>query len=250
MITGEFTEEMTTLLRRARSGESEAYTALYERFFPVARRTAGRFVRDQHEADDLTQEAFYMVFRALKAGRGPDESFIGYIQSTVRRLAFRHTAARNQVTVSDDLASYEPGTAAAQPSGKYLDDVAAAWASLPDRWRRVLWLIEVDRYSPAELADMFGMSPTAVSSLATRAREALRTAFLAQQVMDGAGQCAPFVARLAAFVRGTLANRWLPQLARHVDLCPHCQDRLETLIDNAERAGLITGPAPSLNLSR
>lgn len=244
MSKGELTTEDSSLLERGRSGDAHAYEVLYKRYFSPVRRAAGRYVRDRHEADDVTQEAFYLVFRAIKAGHGPDDSFLGYILATVRRLAAKQSTQRANVVVTDDLAAYETGPKGSGASGKPLDDVLAACASLPERWRRILWLIEVEQYSPAELAPTLRMSSSAVSSLATRARDGLRTAFLAQQVLDDAGGCTEFAPRLAAYARGTLAKRWLPQLAGHAESCSTCRERLAALADQLG-TGLTTTVEPA-----
>lgn len=172
------------LLHRARNGDSDAFAALYQHVAPVARRTASKMMRDAHEAEDLVQEAFYTVLRAIQGGGGPEESFLGYVLSTVRRLAFRQTTRQRRVIVSNDVDANEDTNDHAPGTSKQFDDIAAAWAGLPARWQRVLWRLEVDRYSPAELAPVLDMTPNAVSSLATRARDGLRRAYLAQQVAD------------------------------------------------------------------
>ncbi|WP_169738810.1 RNA polymerase sigma factor [Jiangella gansuensis] len=173
------THDEHELLFRVRKGDTDAFAELYERFAPTARRTARRMVPDRHEADDVVQEAFYTVWRAIRRGGGPDDSFLGYLLSTVRRLAFRQTTRQQRVVVTAEV---DPRDIVGEPSpGSQLDDIAAAWAGLPDRWRSVLWQLEVDRYSPAELAPSLDMTPNAVSSLASRARKALRTAYFAHQ---------------------------------------------------------------------
>nr|WP_246211345.1 sigma-70 family RNA polymerase sigma factor [Phytoactinopolyspora alkaliphila] len=168
------------MLERVRNGDESAFAVLYYRAAPVARRAAQRIVRDIHVAEDLVQESFYLTLRALRSGHGPTDSFGGYVVSTVRRLAYRYTELQARTVSVDDFATWE--SSATTTNAHHDDDlVTAAWASLPARWRRVLWLIEVDQYSPAELAPSMSMTPNAVSSLATRARRALRTAYVAQQ---------------------------------------------------------------------
>lgn len=54
----------------------------------------------------------------------------------------------------------------------------AAFATLPERWRIVLWHLEVMDESPAEVAPLLGMTPDGVATLAHRAREELRRAYL------------------------------------------------------------------------
>ncbi len=138
-------------------------------------------MRDIHVADDLVQEAFYLVLKAVRSGHGPTDSFGGYVVSTVKRLAYRHSATQGRMVCIDDFTAWDNYVSATPVGGTQADLVNAAWASLPPRWRHILWLIDVDRYSPAELAPAMSMTANAVSSLATRARRALRSAYMAQQ---------------------------------------------------------------------
>jgi DNA-directed RNA polymerase specialized sigma24 family protein len=55
--------------------------------------------------------------------------------------------------------------------------MARAYSSLRPRWRAVLWLTEVERRPVADLASAAGMSPAAVSQLASRARIGLAVAW-------------------------------------------------------------------------
>ncbi|NED97322.1 sigma-70 family RNA polymerase sigma factor [Phytoactinopolyspora alkaliphila] len=173
------------LLAGARNGDELAFTSLYRKVAPAARRTAQRIVQDAHAAEDLVQEAFYLVLRAFRTGHGPTDSFAAYVQSTVKRLAYRHFAKQGRTVVTDSDAVWERYLAPVIPPTAQADLVVAAWASLPARWRRILWLIEVDRYTPAELAPGMAMTPNAVSSLATRARRALCAAYQEMQEAEG-----------------------------------------------------------------
>lgn len=178
MIKGWDHEESTILLDRATQGDDAAFGALYSRVSPMARRAAHNIVRDAHAADDLVQETFYLVLRAVRSGRGPRDSFAGYVLATVKHLAYRYCRVESRTVTNDDPAMWERFTEAVQPPAQ-AERATAAWASLPPRWRSILWLVEVDRYSPAELAAGMSLTPNAVSSLASRARQALRTAYLA-----------------------------------------------------------------------
>jgi RNA polymerase sigma factor (sigma-70 family) len=177
-------EGLAELLVRARRGDEAAFASLYRRVAPAARRTAQRIVSDIHAAEDLVQEAFYLVIRAIRSGHGPTDSFAAYLQSTVKRLAYRHFTAQGRTVMTENDALWERLLGPVAPQSAQADLVVAAWASLPSRWRRVLWLIEVDRYTPAELAPAMAMTPNAVSSLATRARRGLCAAYQAMQQAD------------------------------------------------------------------
>ncbi|TDE02562.1 RNA polymerase sigma factor [Jiangella asiatica] len=172
-------DEVTALLDRANAGDEAAFVDLYREVAPLARRAARRIVRDGHAVDDLVQETFYLVLNAVRSGHGPRESFHGYVLATVRRLAYRHSGQQKRTVAIHDPVVWDRllgRTPAADADG---DRIAAAWAGLPARWRQVLWLVDVEDYAPAELAPRMAMTPNAVSSLATRARRALRAAYLA-----------------------------------------------------------------------
>lgn len=177
MVNGVETDDSKTLLSGVRRGDEAAFSILYRSAAPVARQVAQRIVRDVHAADDLVQEAFYLMLKAVRSGHGPTESFGGYLIATVRRLAYRYAAAKGRSVFLDDFVIWE-SQFMPEPASPHEDLVNAAWASLPPRWRHILWLIEVDRFSPAELAPAMSLTPNAVSSLATRARQAMRLAYL------------------------------------------------------------------------
>lgn len=174
-------QEFAILLDRAHGGDDDAFGILYEKTAPMAHRAAQHIVRDRHAADDLVQETFCLVLNAVRAGRGPRSSFPGYVLSTVKRLAYRHSTVHGRTVTVPDPAVWDalldrPGLAAGRTdSGR----AATALASLPARWRLVLWLVDVERYSPSELGTRLSMTPNAVSSLAARARKALRAAYAA-----------------------------------------------------------------------
>ncbi|TDC48731.1 sigma-70 family RNA polymerase sigma factor [Jiangella ureilytica] len=172
-------QEFAVLLDRAHEGDDAAFGTLYEKTAPMAHRVAQHIVRDRHAADDLVQETFCLVLNAVRAGRGPRSSFPGYVLSTVRRLAYRHSTARGRTIAVHDPAAWD---ALIDRLGvPRADDgrAATALAGLPARWRLVLWLVDVERYSPSEVGTRLSMTPNAVSSLAARARKALRAAYAA-----------------------------------------------------------------------
>ncbi|WP_166354402.1 RNA polymerase sigma factor [Phytoactinopolyspora limicola] len=179
-MNGVESEDSTALLKRIRAGDEAAFAALYRRVAPQAQRVACRIVRDPIVAEDIVHDAMYSMLKAISSGHGPSDSYVGYVMAAVRRLAYRYTRRNTHTIYVDDPAQLEPHLAPAHPNPQG-DAAAAALAALPSRWRGVLWLTEVDRYTPAELAEQMSLNANAVSSLASRARQALRAEFQAQQ---------------------------------------------------------------------
>lgn len=196
------------LLARARAGDSQAFALLYARHDAAALRLARILAGD--DAGELVSEAASRVLAQIRAGRGPVSDFRSYLHATIRnrhrdlvRSGQREEAASDRPWLLDDV---EPG---ADELVDQLDGSAAAAAltSLPQTWQRVLWHLEVEGLKPAEVAALLEMSPAAVSSLAYRAREGLKQAYLVQQVpaqrtAAATAECAWVQQRLVRYVRG------------------------------------------------
>jgi hypothetical protein len=107
---------------------------------------------------------------------------------------------------------------------------AAAFASLPERWRTVLWHTEVEEETPAEIAPLLGMRPNGVAALAYRAREGLRQAYLRAHLPDvESRECQATVATLAGWVRRSVPVPLGRKISRHLAVCAECRARAETL---------------------
>lgn len=165
------------LVRSVRRGEPAAFGVLFARHVAVALRVAARHGRAA-DAEDVVSEVFARVLAQIRAGGGPTSSFRAYLLTAVRHEAGRRAVMARRC---EPVADIEPWTAAVLPSLPETDDrLREAYASLPARWQRTLWQLEVEGRRPQELASELGLSANAVSALGYRARAALRSAYLGQ----------------------------------------------------------------------
>ena len=110
--------------------------------------------------------------------------------------------------------------------------MADAFAQLPDRWQSVLWLTEVERLRPREVAEMLGISANNVSQLAVRARARLLERYLQANVRNHAGPgCVYSADRLGRFAAKTLPERARAKVTAHLQVCADCRARLIELPD-------------------
>ena len=72
------------LVDLTRGGNLDAYGVLYSRHTIAAVRLA-RYYKAGTDADDVAAEAFMAVLAAIQRGKGPTESFSGYLLTAVRR---------------------------------------------------------------------------------------------------------------------------------------------------------------------
>lgn len=219
------------LIAAVRDGDTSAYGVLYERHLHAAKRAAACLTNSMAEREDLVSDAFARVLRVLRGGRGPDEEFRAYLLVTMRNAAIS-TARGATVSLYADV----PETYLPRPGGdpmvKHWDAMtaAAAFATLPERWRTVLWHTEVEEESPAEIAPLLGMSANGVAALAYRAREGLRQAYLKAHLRTvEARECRATVSKLAGWVRHSVPVPLGRKISRHLAVCSDCRAKADTL---------------------
>ena len=217
------------LLDLVRGGSASAYGVLFERYRHPAHRLAAYF-SNSVDAKDIVAETFADVLHQLRRGQGPHTSFRSYLFTSVRREAGKRARLNKRVRVTSDLATIDKpvpfGGGGCDTFEREL--VRAAFASLPTRWRTVLWQLDVDGRKPHELASHLGLKPNAVSALAYRAREGLRKAYLEQHALTNgtslAAACKEVRSRLVTFVRGSATTRDVIMIDPHLETCVPCMD--------------------------
>jgi RNA polymerase sigma factor (sigma-70 family) len=227
--------------RGADHDSTAAFATLYARHHDAARALARQLARSPADADDLVAGAFTRMLEVLRAGRGPTEAFRAYLLTSVRHLAYDRTRAERRLDLTDDLA----GVHGVDPEGTvvpFTDTALAglerslaaqAFATLPERWQAVLWHLEVEGDSPADIAPLFGLTPNAVSALGYRAREGLRQAYLQEHLAAGSGRWdrrhRDTGERLGAYTRGGLSRRDAQRVEDHLAECAECRALAEEL---------------------
>lgn len=164
------------LLHSVRSGDVSAFDTLYQRHRRSAYVTASRAGARGHDAEDVVADAFVRVLRAVSHGRGPTDSFAGYLTTAVRRVAWSNNDYRARFVVTDDLEDLDDEWHDSSPAAIVDSAIGKALMSLPSDWRELLWRIEVLGEKAADIAAERGCSPNAVSAAASRARRRLRSA--------------------------------------------------------------------------
>jgi RNA polymerase sigma factor (sigma-70 family) len=238
------TRSDAALIKAVRQGDTLAFGVLYARHLGAARRMAGALVATSSLREDVIAEAFTRILQALQGGCGPRDAFRPYLLVTLRNLVISSARAEAKVSWYADV----PDTGQTVEHDPVVDRAQAAitaeaFASLPERWRTVLWHIEIEGESPAAIAPLLGMKPNSVAALAYRAREGLREAYLRQHVPTiEQRDCRAIAARLAGWVRAGGPQHRMRRVSKHLDGCAECRALAEGLTKvNDELRGLI-GP--------
>ena len=226
---------------------ASAFGELFTRHADAVRRFALRHVREHAEADDLDAEAFFRVLQAIRRGNGPTEHVRTYLLTVARRVAWEWNGRRRDVPVEDEELSLRvepfPDVTANRPEHTL---ISRAFTSLPERWRTVLWQVEVEGERPAAVAPSFGLSPNAMAALARRAREGLRAAYLQAHLAEDAGsRRAVRWSPSSASTRRRRAGHRAPAHAQAPGTCSSCNALHAELVEVCATCGGARRASPS-----
>ena len=174
------------LVERAQKGDSRAFELLVSKYQRRLTRLLFRFVKDEHEVNDVAQEAFIKAYRALPNFRG-DSAFYTWLY----RIAIN--TAKNFLVVNGRQPVIQGGLA--NDEGELLDlteqmpdyrtpetdllnreiihTVDAAVSGLPEELRQAIMLREMEGLSYEEIAQTMNCPIGTVRSRIFRAREVI-----------------------------------------------------------------------------
>ena len=239
------------LLARARSGDEEAFAALWRRHLPAAHAAATPY-RGRVSAEDLVAEASARLFRLLSEGRGPSSNFRAYFVSTVRTVgvdAIRRemSLVPTSTTDLDLLPGPDEGLSALSAQGVDTDLVREAFLRLSEGDRRLLWQTMVEGHPPRVVAPELGVSANVASARAKRARDELRDRYLDSWLrrrvpVCDASDCRWTLDHLSGHVRGRLTERQRARVEAHLASCPRESGLARELQRVYDGFGALTGP--------
>lgn len=174
------------LVERVQRGDKRAFDLLVMKYERRLARLLSRFVRDQHEVEDIAQEAFIKAYRALPGFRG-DAAFYTWLYRIGINTAKNYLMARGRrapTTTEFDAEEAEGFEDAAglqdlnTPENELLTKEVAkvvndAMAALPEDLRTAISLREIEGLSYEEIAETMGCPIGTVRSRIFRAREAI-----------------------------------------------------------------------------
>jgi RNA polymerase sigma-70 factor (ECF subfamily) len=165
------------IVRRVRAGESALFEILMRRHNQRIYRVARAVVKDETEAEDVMQQAYINAFTHLDQfqNRAQFSTWLTRIalhEAFSRRRKMRPDDEELMDTLKSPLADPER-QAYAQELNRVLE---AAVDALPDTYRTVFMLRDVEGFSTSETGEGLGIGEEAVKTRLHRARAMLRRA--------------------------------------------------------------------------
>jgi len=179
------------LVRRLKAGDEDAYATVVRTLGGRMLAVARRFLQDEDLARDAVQDAFLSAFRSIHAFDGDAQlaTWLHRIVVNAALMKLRTRRRKPEQSIEPMLPAFaEDGHHAGRPVVAWTASaeeallrrearkrVRAAIADLPERYRTVLLLRDIEERSTREAADLLGITENAVKLRLHRARQALAT---------------------------------------------------------------------------
>ena len=174
------------LCRLATGGNIAAFELLYQKYHRRTFSLCLRMTSSPTEAEDLTQEVFIQLFRKIGSFRG-DSAFSTWLhRMTVNQVLmyFRRRSVKNERTSEDGEMPEQMVPGSSNPNKMQVIDRIAlknAIAVLPNGYRNVFVLHDVEGFEHEEVARIMGISVGTSKSQLHKARLKLRGLLIKQK---------------------------------------------------------------------
>jgi len=180
--------EETCLLARCRSGDREAQEALVQRYQEKTYRLAFNLLGNHEEALDACQEALIAMLRSLHTFRGEArfQTWLCRLTTNVclmqrRRLQVRTRIFAGLAAETEQRLGRRPDPESSALSLEVQSAVRQHLRALPNEFRAVVVLREMEGLSYEEIAEVLQIPLGTVQSRLSRGRSLLREAMLADE---------------------------------------------------------------------
>ena len=160
-------------VRAARDGDRDALRYLYVRFADNIYGYICSIVRDEHEAEDITQQVFAKLTAILPNYQERDVPFSAWILRVARNLALDHLRQRRAIPCEEIRGADDHFDDIARERSQALQE---ALAVLPRDQREVLIMRHIMGMAPGEIARSLGKSEASIHGLHHRGRGAMQRA--------------------------------------------------------------------------
>ena len=200
---------------RVRAGDTALYEIIMRRYNQRLYRVARAILRDDGEAEDVMQAAYVRAYEHLGqfAGRAPFSAWLTRIAVHEALLRLRKRGRIDQLDDSEIVGGAGPNMAETSPDPEQITTRAElrqlleeAILDLPEQYRAVLMLRDVEELSTAETADALSLTEENVKVRLHRGHGMVRSWLLAR-VGANAKDAFPFMGlRCDRVVRNVLAK--------------------------------------------
>ena len=153
----------------------EQFCRVLHDFKDTVYRVALNYLKNPHNAEDVSQEVFLRLYRSPNPPKGAEHTKAWLIRVTINECKRVFSSPWNKLVSIDECAalpSFDPPE---------LATIYRAVMALPHKYRVAVYLHYYEGYSTREIASMLGVSTSAVCSRLERARNKLKLMLLEEE---------------------------------------------------------------------
>lgn len=253
-----------SMLARLRAGDGAAYERLVVeaggRMLAVARRILG----NDQDAQEAVQDAFLSAYKNLRSFEGGSKltTWLHRITVNAALMKRRAKARRPERSIEDLLPAFHADGHRTGPkppwqplpqdrleSREMRELVHRLIDELPDDYRTILVLRDIEELDTASTAEALGISEPAVKTRLHRARQALRTLLEQSMAPEQEMTCKELIDFLDDYYEGRLPAEARKRFEAHLNICQACREYLQMYRDTvrmARASGMPEDREPSI----
>lgn len=170
---------ITTLVEKAKQGDADAFSTLYQMYYPKMKGICINILReDKAVVDDLVQDAFILAFVSLKDLKNTHR-FSQWLTSITTNLVLKYQEKGKRydfISLSDieeEFSTVLRDDDTSKQSISY-EEIMSAIDSLPEGYKKIFNMSVLDGLSHQEISELLDIAPHSSSSQLSRAKAMLR----------------------------------------------------------------------------
>ena len=170
---------ITTLVEKAKKGDADAFSTLYQMYYPKMKGICINILReDKAVVDDIVQDAFILAFVSLKDLKNTHR-FSQWLTSITTNLVLKYQEQGKRYDfislseIEDEFSSVLEDDNTSRQSISY-EEIMSAIDSLPEGYKKIFNMSVLDGLSHQEISELLDIAPHSSSSQLSRAKAMLR----------------------------------------------------------------------------
>lgn len=170
---------ITTLVEKAKQGDADAFSTLYQMYYPKMKGICINILReDKAVVDDLVQDAFILAFVSLKDLKNTHR-FSQWLTSITTNLVLKYQEKGKRYDfislseIEDEFSSVLEDDNTSRQSISY-EEIMSAIDSLPEGYKKIFNMSVLDGLSHQKISELLDIAPHSSSSQLSRAKAMLR----------------------------------------------------------------------------
>jgi RNA polymerase sigma-70 factor (family 1) len=176
------------IIRRFNQGSTQAFTAIYNQYYPTLHYFVRRFIHDPEDAEDITADIFIRLWK-IRTRFDSVQNIKAFLYITARNACIDFLRHRERMNENQEKMSYllrqQPDDAFPQDDlwAEVLTYIYQEIEKLPGSCRKVFKMAYLEGLSNNEISQTLHINPQSVYNYKQRALKLLRLALLRKNIL-------------------------------------------------------------------